>query len=297
MNRPFEPILSGKADIKKIDADSFPKIASPKLDGIRCLTTELGVVSRKLKLIPNKYITDCLSDLEPGFDGEIITYTDGAMDDFNTIQSKVMRGSGETDFEYFVFDYFVDAQAEYSDRIEVLRARCQSMDHAYVRFVPVVTVDNAHTLKQLFDQHLLNGWEGTMIRKPSGPYKYGRSSPREGYLDKLKVLEDSEGVITGFIEQVENTNAKEKDERGKTKRSSRKAGKVPKDTLGAILMTWRGIENCKVSTGMSNKLRKEIWDNRADYMSQLVTFQFQGIGPNGKPRFPAFKGIRHPDDT
>lgn len=296
MKSEFQPLLSAKADITKLKDNVFPLVASPKLDGIRALVYDGKLVSRRLKAIPNTYIRECLQYLPDGLDGEIITYTDGGMDDFNTIQSKVMRGEGETDFEFFVFDDFSDPALPYRERVENLRAWCAGTNHGYVRFVPITTVTDRDSLEYLFRKHIGEGWEGTMIRKPNGPYKYGRATLREGTLSKLKVLDDSEGRIVGFEEQQENTNTLEKDERGYAKRSSAKAGKVGKDTLGAILFEWQGLI-CRVYSGMNDELRKEIWENREVYQGQLITFQYEGVGPNGKPRFPRFKGIRDPRDT
>ena len=296
MNKSFQPMLSAKADITALAQKDFPVIASPKLDGIRCVITPDGAKSRRLKLIPNNYVRSRLEDLPVGFDGEIITFTEGRMDDFNTIQSKVMRGNGETDFELFVFDDFSDPQLEYQDRVENLRAWCAAQQHAHLRFVPVTRVSDANSLEYLFRKHVAEGWEGTMIRNPQGPYKHGRATLREGYLSKLKVIDDSEGRVVGFKEQMENTNQLEKDERGYAKRSSQKAGKVGKATLGAIILDWNGV-TCDISSGMNDELRQHIWQNQSNYKDQLVTFQHQGIGPNGKPRFPVFKGFRDQRDV
>ena len=93
---------------------------------------------------------------------------------------------------------------------------------------------------------------------------------------------------------MKNTNTLEEDNLGFAKRSSAKAGKVPKNTLGAFVCLWKKTIQFEIGTGigLTADLRKEIWDNREKYLGSLVTFSYQGVGPNGKPRFPSFKGFR-----
>ena len=49
-----KPMLS--ATCKDSSQLVYPVLVTPKLDGIRCLVKDTGVVSRTLKPIPNKYI-------------------------------------------------------------------------------------------------------------------------------------------------------------------------------------------------------------------------------------------------
>ena len=44
-----------------------------------------------------------------------------------------------------------------------------------------------------------DGYEGVMLRDPSAPYKYGRSTVRKGYLLKLKRFEDSEAEVIDIV--------------------------------------------------------------------------------------------------
>src|SRR5437899_138139 len=78
------------------------------------------------------------------------------------------------------------------------------------------------------------GFEGVMLRKPDGPYKFGRSTVREGYLMKVKRFTQEEAVVVGYEEQETNLNEATKDALGHTKRSSHKAGKRPAGVLGAL---------------------------------------------------------------
>ena len=268
----------------------FPMLATPKLDGIRCLKVNGKAVSRKFIEIPNHHIRNWIeANCPDGFDGEIMLPNKT----FNETQSAVMREEGEPDFQYFVFDYVVsDLKRGYRDRCEDLREWMTNDKTKVVVVLPHV-INDYETLRQYEIQAVANDYEGVMLRAPNSPYKCGRSTLNEGYLLKFKRFEDSEAEVLGFVEQMANNNEKVKDELGNSKRSSHKANKAPKNTLGKILVRdlKTGVE-FSIGTGFDDAMKKEIWDNQPTYIGKLVTYQFQPSGMKDKPRFPSFKGFR-----
>src|ERR1043166_9598570 len=94
-------MLAGKcSDLKSL---RFPVLATPKLDGIRCLMINGKAVSRKFKPIPNKHIRSTLEMTcnSMQLDGEIMI--EGRS--FNDLSGDVRREEGRPDFYYAVFDY------------------------------------------------------------------------------------------------------------------------------------------------------------------------------------------------
>lgn len=84
----------------------FPLLASPKLDGIRCVcTVNDGPVSRSLKPIPNRFIHGQLF-FYPPFDGELMVGDPTDPSAFNRSTSGIMSHDGEPDFTYWVFDFW-----------------------------------------------------------------------------------------------------------------------------------------------------------------------------------------------
>lgn len=278
----FKPLLAATASASSI---KFPVLASPKIDGIRCLITEQGAVTRTLKPIPNKHIRACLANCPPGYDGELLTFTNKKRDDFNTVQSKVMRSDGQPDFQFMVFDNF-NAKPDFVIRLATIDPS------EFVQPVTHVLLED-HAQLDRFEKFCVEteGWEGVMLRDPKGRYKHGRSTEREGILLKLKRFDDDEAIIVDFIEQMENQNEATTNALGHTERSSAKDGLVPKGTLGALSCRWRDV-TFELGTGFDQSMRDEIWGRRDELAGAAVTFKFQGTGPNGKPRFPSFKAIR-----
>lgn len=289
----FKPLLAAKAELDKL---TFPMIASPKIDGIRCLIDpEKGAVSRTMKPIPNNAVRAYLNDNDLLFgelDGEIVTYTDGKIDDFNTVQSKVMRADGLPDFKFHVFDDFSYPNMPYVERLGFL-ARDERFDRASLELVPTETVTDLSHLAEI-ESHYIDvlGWEGVMIRRPDSIYKFGRSTVNEGVLLKVKRFEDDEAEIIGTIERMHNGNEATKDAFGRTERSSHKANMVPTDTLGALSVHWKGID-FEIGTGFDDAQRAGLWAIRDDLIGQTVTFKYQGVGSLGAPRFPVFLGMRY----
>lgn len=289
-----KPMLSGV--LENIGDAKFPLLATPKLDGIRCLRVGGQTLSRKFIAIPNNYVQSCTSNLPDGLDGELMIK--GAT--FNQIQSGIMSEDGEPEFEYWVFDYVTDTSTPYYKRMEQLGAL--SLPPYCKKVLPVV-VNNIEELSKLESVWLAQGFEGVMLRSFTSPYKNGRSTLREHYLLKLKQFKDSEAKVIGFVEQMHNMNEAELDELGHTKRSRHQENMVPAGTLGKFIVVevgdtpWKGQE-FKIGTGegLTADLRQEIWNNKNSYINKTITYKYQPHGVKDLPRLPIWKGFRHEKD-
>lgn len=295
INKPMLAVAMDSPDNIK-----YPVLASPKLDGIRCLIhPTLGPVSRKFKPIPNLHIRHMLNAygaLLFGLDGELVTLNpDGTVRTFNEIQSDVMSVEGEPLFRFEVFDCFRNPGQWFNQRYAMAGQLCRQAgdDVMLVEHHMVRTPDE---LRELDRHHVEAGYEGTMTRDPNGLYKQGRSTLKQGWLLKLKQFADAEGTVIGFEEMMRNENPEDRDEVGAVKRSSAKAGLVPAGTLGALVLDtdWGEL---RVGTGQDDACRQHIWDERESYIGRTVTFKYQPSGMQDMPRFPVFKGFRDRRDT
>ena len=289
----FKPMLaySKTPDLSEI---KYPCIASPKLDGIRCVMADGIPFSRSMKRIPNKFIQQELMKLQlHGLDGELML----ASGDFNSVQSAIMSEHGMPDFYLAVFDKF-DIVSGFTKRYEGAAAEVFQLDNPRVKLVEHIMCENEEDLRNAWEAWIAEGYEGAMVRSPDGPYKRGRSTLNQGYLLKLKKWHDAEAEIIGFEELERNENEAYTGELGQTKRSSEKGGMVPAGTLGSLLVRWNG-QTFKVGTGFGRgipgedeRLRSHIWNNQEAYKGKKVTFKYQEVSRYGIPRFPAFKGFR-----
>lgn len=295
----FKPTLAVAADFAKIQ---YPVYASPKLDGIRCSVVNDRALTRSLKTIPNKEISKHLSKMAlNGLDGELIVGSPTAKDVYNRTVSQVMAHDKDTsDLTYYVFDVHDIPEATYRHRLDSLLADLPGMQaHSHIKLVALEQV-LIHDKEALLIYETLcveQGYEGLILRHPEAPYKFGRSTVKEGYLLKVKRFEDAEAEIIGFEEEMFNGNEATTNELGRTKRSSAQAGKSGKDTLGAFTVrdVLSGVE-FSIGTGLTALQRGVFWQRRSDYLGKLVKYKFFPVGVKVAPRHPVFLGFRDPVD-
>lgn len=283
-----KPMLAGRLeDIKDV---RYPCLATPKLDGIRCLVVKGKAVTRNFKPLPNEHARRLISQLPEGFDGEVILKGK----QFNETSSAIMSHEGEPDFTYAVFDWCINNDKPYSNRMKDLKNAAGS--NIVEKILPV-EIKNEKELLKWEERWLRDGYEGVMLRSPDGPYKMGRSTVREFFLVKFKRFTDSEAEVLSLEEQMENTNVATKDAFGHTERSGHKDGFVPKGTLGAFnVRDLKTKIEFSIGTGLNDVLRDEIWKNKKAYIGKIIKYKSQKCGEKDLPRFPVFLGFRHKND-
>jgi ATP-dependent DNA ligase len=291
-----KPMLAGEYIQAKL---VFPVLASAKLDGLRGLVHEGQLLSRSLKLIPNKHVQDALGrTAHQGLDGELIAGSPTAPNCMQACTSFFMaQDKIQGDWAFYVFDLH-DSDMGFDVRFDALRRRIEpGALTGHIKLWPQKLIANEEELLAYEGEQLALGYEGLILRKPNGEYKHGRSTPSDGLLTKLKRFTDSEAVILGFEEQMENTNEKQTNELGRSKRSTHKAGLVGKGTLGALMVRDRvsGVE-FNIGTGMNDGVRAHIWANRDEHLGKFVKYKSFLIGVKELPRHPVFLGFRDARD-
>lgn len=301
-----KPILAATLDnIEFLEkSKKYPVYVTEKIDGIRALKLSDKLVSRTLKPIRNDRIKTILEKLLPnGSDGEI--FIKGT---FQDLTSAVMKTSSsalfETKFVYYWFDFVKDdASKPYLKRIQDMKD--------YITLNPEILLDNQATIIPLFPKEINNveelllyekqvlekNFEGVMIRSGKSKYKNGRSTINETFLLKMKRFADAEAIVVGFEELLSNTNEASKDERGESKRSSKKEGMVKKETLGSFKVS--SLDETmffKIGTGFSASQRQEFWNQKESLVGKIVKYKYFEIGIKDSPRFPVFLGFRDIDD-
>lgn len=290
----FRPQLAAKldnfADIR------FPILATPKIDGIRCVRFENQTLSRSLKPIPNKHVNEVLNSLCPnGFDGELVLHPHQP---FNKVSSAFMSHDGKPSFRYIVFDWFsMESPYEpYFLRVENLyRFFASGILHNICEVLAPTKLNNLTEFLN-YEKHCLQaGYEGICFRSETAVYKFGRGTLRDHTLVKFKRYETDEARVVGVVEQYENTNPVEVNALGLAERSSAQTGLIPKNTLGALIVIdlKTGIK-FEIGTGpiLTKESRQMFWDKRQDLIGKIAYYLHQPHGAKDKPRFPSLIGFR-----
>lgn len=133
------------SSIKSNDDLRFPLLASPKLDGIRCIVKNGLALSRSLKPIPNKHVQDILSRLPSNLilDGELIVGDPYHPNVMQKTTSGVMSENGEPSFTYFIFDCIPELPdheyTPFKERYDWLNLYVGGLSEDMVKHVVIVT--------------------------------------------------------------------------------------------------------------------------------------------------------------
>lgn len=294
----FKPMLAATAP-KDLSLLQYPLLGSYKLDGVRAVVRGGVVYSRSNKPIPNPHVQKLFRKCEYA-DGELIVGEPNAPDVFRKTTSGVMSHTGKPDVKFYVFDHVERPEFSFRKRRQILLNERLLVNECHRKPYFLVTQRVLLTVEELvqYEEYALSiGYEGIIVRSATAPYKFGRSTLKEGYLIKVKRWEDAEGVVVNFKERMHNANEAFTGELGQTKRSSHKENKVGRGDLGALILRLQDGSEVSVGSGFSDLQRKSIWANKRDYKGRLAKFKYFPIGVKDSPRQPIFLGFRDERDT
>lgn len=225
-----------------------PCYVQPKLDGVRILVNNKGGISRTGKVVPGtEHWGRHLKDGEY-LDGEC--YKHGM--DFEAITS-AFKTAPET-LEFHVFDYY-----------DVNRPNLtfeERMSHVTVDTRMVTAKED---LQAVHDAFTTRGYEGIMIRNPSGAYEPGK---RSNYLLKMKMFETEEFTIVGVHEGT------------------------GRDAGTPVWECETGGGTFSVRPEGTVEARREAFGRREEIVGKKLTVRFQNLTAAGVPRFPIGIAIR-----
>ena len=267
----------------------YPLLVSPKLNGVRGYVRNGDVLSTSNKLLPNVNLQDKFRTAEH-LDGELIVGDPcDTKRSLNRTTSVVMADGKPIDqLKFYAFDHVKNTDWRFIDRIELL----QETKHPGVIIIRHELVQNEKELLAKEIEYLSRGYEGLITRDPLAQYKFGKSTAKQAWMGKMKRFKDDEAVIIGFVEGQKNNNVKVVSETGRSKRSSAKAGKEAKGTLGSLVCLWKNGQTFNIGTGFTDDEKAYIWTNQAEYLNQLAKFKFFELGSGDVPVLPVWLGLR-----
>lgn len=289
----FKPLLAETID--DLNKAPYPVLVSVKLDGIRAIVKDGIVYTRSMKPVRNKYVQFLFGREEyNGLDGELIVGEPNAVDVYRTTNSGVMSADGEPDVKFYVFDRWDWADEEYSYRLG--NGLYGHSDNSGIVVVTQWLANSAEDVLRYETAALEDGYEGLMLRRADAKYKFGRSTAKEFILMKLKRFHDAEYKVVGFVERMRNNNEATKNELGYTERSTCQENLEGRGDLGALVLEFTDGQTFNCGTGFTDQDRREIWDNRDQYLGRMAKVKSFLIGVKDLPRFPVWLGFRDSSD-
>lgn len=246
--------------------------ATPKLDGIRCLVNSKEAISRTGRPISNIelrkeliFLAGKLLDNYPMvdyLDGELATVQQNDTTWAKTSSIVMSYEKNYDPIQYTIFDFMPKEKLFYRDlsyanRFEILLSMDKYFPYSRFNMIHNYDISSHKELTELLDKFIEYGYEGIMLNHIDALYKHGRSVPN-GELIKVKKWDYNESRVVGVIEHTYNLGAPERDRDGVIRRSKAQDNLIGTDTLGSLL-----LENgLRVGTGLTDKQRKELWENK-----------------------------------
>lgn len=292
------------AQVEDLNILRFPLIAFPKIDGFRCILTPEGGLTSTMSAFPNRAFQEQSKGLTDVYDldGEVTVGKNRGKGVLNRTSSGLTSKDGDPDWHLWVFDFLSNLEGEFINRYGLAGEVVSAMGHPRVHLLKGKLIPSLEQLEKYIKRCLTKGYEGVITRSLDGRYKQGKSTLREQGLLKIKPFTDFEVLITGYFEEMENTNEAKRSATGKLKRSSAKEGKKAKGTLGGfegLLLDARGKVKAprtkvRVGGGFTKKQRSDFWAIKDELVAAgaVMKCSKQLMGEKNKPRHPNFLSLR-----
>lgn len=296
LNRVMPGLISEfGVQLAEVFQDTLPKgvkefIVEPKYDGLRLLSifknSNVFFLTRNGKEVDvpelrNVFMFDKIYSILDGWvlDGELVDERGFAMLMTYVRRKDYRRFKHDKKCVYYVFDIVpveVFKKSVYKERlidrkrrlerIWVELEKCKRFDGNLVRLVEYVVGTDKNMLEDYFKQCLKSRFEGVVIKNVDSWYELRRN---DNWL-KLKPVNTLDCKIIGIEEGT---------------------GKF-KGMLGNLIVVQPNGVKCRVGSGISDELRKDIWTNKRKYIGKIVEVKYQELTPDGVMRFPRFVRMR-----
>lgn len=254
------PMLAKSFDKEKKKIDWTNAYVQPKLDGMRCLDTPKGKISRKNKSIDT--VDHIQIDREISgktvVDGELYAHGLSFQENMKLIKKK---RPGTENVKFHVYD--IISELPFHKRLEYLETIVKCSEN--LELVPTYKVTTMSDVKEYHKAFIAKGYEGTMIRWGNEGYKInGRSSNLLKYKDFI----DKTYEVVDIVPSDKNPE--------------------------------QGVIHCKLEDGrtfgcgmkFSHSERETMLIEKEDYIGQIAEIRFFEYSDDGIPRFPICCGFR-----
>jgi DNA ligase-1 len=282
----------------------FPCFGSPKLDGFRCVVVDGKALSKTLKPVRNARVQKALGIAGlNGLDGELVVgrpteHPDDETTVLGRTMSGVTSGDGDPDFKFYVFDRWDRPTRPFSWRSGSAEDIIDDFPKRPLSFVPQRLLRTWPEVLSFEEEMLAAGYEGVCLRPADSPYKYGKVTPKEGWLLKMKRFTDGEATVLEVRPAMSNQNEAERTPSGKLVRSTSAVGRTASLEAGKLRVQDLATgQDMLIGTGrMPKTMRVELLERPERAVGKVVTWRYFGYGVLNAARHAHFVAFRHEDD-
>jgi len=268
--------------------------------------TNEGLFGRSLKKIPNERLQEKYKQLCESLDeGEIL---EGEIWSpkmpcreiaglCNRLDKSSKDNSIPEHLEIYLFDMYDESYMEKMDhrmRVDTLRVMfpIKDLKSLKIHVVEDTNVLSYSDVSEMYNIYIRQGFEGAVLFNNDSLYKKGRVTIKQDIAYKIKPHKEEDLLIIGVTERFINTNESNKNELGRSFKRNTKDDKQPTGIAASF--------ECRLDNGIITKVaitgteafRKEIWDNKADYIGRWAVVLSMDFGVKDKPRHPRLTGIK-----
>lgn len=289
MNNRKDIMLCYPLEEKRLIKWGPPYIVQPKLDGdrCRCVIDDLGrielisseghprnqsvphIVNEIRSLIKDDIIVPPIE-----LDGELYIHEGGYHELIHGIVSRTKNIHPDYKrAQYHIFDIVDETSPMILREMYLTRIYVYFSTNLFIKVVPSSVVYDIEAVYSYIDSWVGVGYEGIIVRRPSGMYVRKRSTN----IMKFKPRKEDSYPIAGTIEEVSIDG-------------------IPKGTLGALVLTSDdGSQFFKVGSGsfLTQERRAELWKVRDALVGKIAVIKYQRMSAGRKvPVFPVLIDIR-----
>lgn len=258
--QPFVAVVEANNYYDELDLADY--WASEKLDGIRAVWNGTQLLTRTGHPIHAPlWFTRVLPD--HALEGELWA----GRGHFALVQQTVLDQTPSDEawlqIRFMLFD-LPRASGDYRQRYQSLIELVEQIDATHIDYVQHQAIKSRDALMQQLERLSGADGEGIMLRKISALYRPGRSDD----LIKLKQHQDAEAQVIGYRP-------------GKGKYQG---------MMGAVLVRNSDGTEFAIGSGFSDEQR-----HSPPQIGSVVTYRFNGLTSQGKPRFARFMRVRRTD--
>lgn len=230
---------------------------SEKLDGVRGVWDGKELKSRGgYKFNYPSNFTACFPS--NALDGELYTKK-GDFENITSITSKMSENDAWSKIKFYIFD-IPDINVSFDKKYKKMKEFAKNCEN--IKVIEQRVAKNNYEVFKFLDDVVKNGGEGVVAREPNLVYE----STRSNKILKIKKFKDSECEVV----KINNGSGKYNNAMGSLDCKDIKSGNI-----------------FKIGSGFSDKIRKN-----PPKIGQIITYKYQNLTKNKKPRFPVFLRFR-----
>lgn len=290
-----KPMLLSNDEYDLNDLDYSNMFISEKRDGVRAEITNQGIKNRSLKILRNIKIQNFFKEVYENLPNDIILEAEIYADGIPCSEIAGICNSLDKDVpantKLYIFGIY-HKDLTFEQRMELL----EGLDNFILKgnkyeIVEQQKVSSEKEVEEIYKLFLDEGYEGAVLMDGSKRYKEGRVTIKQHIGFKLKPHKEIDLKIIGVTERLENTNESLVNELGNSYKRNTVDAKKETGIAATFICEYNGVETKVTITG-DEEYRRNIWENKEDYIGCYAVVKSMDYGEKDRLRHPRLIKIK-----